>query len=106
MITKFKIYEGDSLPEVGDYVILNPDEIGDIAENKIGEVVHVTNKNYYYYYYIYYSHSTLKFTIEGKNYNVMFDISKNKNIIDKYFLAWSTDKDKLEMILQANKYNL
>jgi len=50
MITKFKIYEyygnGDSLPEVGDYVILNPDEVGDIAKNKIGKVVSIRCRSF------------------------------------------------------------
>jgi len=112
MITQFKIFEhydnNDRLPEVGDYVILNPEEYGEIANNTIGEVVEfLYMTDFRILYYVYYENNEdVDRTIYGKTYNVSFDLSRDITTMKDYILAWSSDKEKLELIIQANKYNL
>lgn len=97
----------DRLPEVGEYVILNPKEYGEIVNNVIGKIVHmIFGSDWSIYYYVDYGQN--RQNINGKSYDVMFDLSRDQSrtYMNDYILAWSKDKDKLEMILQTNKYNL
>lgn len=113
MITKFKIFEfydsNERLPEVGEYVILNPEQYGYGINNKIGEIVHMQyTTGHIIYYYILYNDSSQYSEINGKPYSIMFDLSRDQNVnpMKDYILAWSSDKDKLEMIVTSNNYNL
>jgi len=90
MITKFKIFETvNTRPTVGDYVILDSSiYIGDISKRTdIGKIGQITEET-----------------------KLRFIVNFGHRIIATYqldeFKYWSSDKKELELILQANKYNL
>ena len=113
MITKFKIY--DSLksrletkkpPKVDDYVIASgKDFTGDFyditrhyIDNTIGKILKITEHE-------------PKYLVEYPNLPPAFygEVTDNENQIAFFtteIIYWSDDKEKLEMILAANKYNL
>jgi len=99
MITKFKLYESinEGEPEIGDYVIIetDDDEFKHYSNNYIGEVVDIerkpnTKRDIYY--------------ILFKNFD---NRRSDREMIWRYEIKyWSKNKEELEPILQANKYNL
>lgn len=106
----FEHYDSDDrLPEVGEYVLLNPEEVGEIASNRIGEVVELLFlSDSRIMYYVYYEDYISDRTTDGKTYNVAFELSRDQSRtpMGQHVLAWSSDKEKLELIIQSNKYNL
>lgn len=99
MITKFKIYETNKTPQIGDYVILEPfglqsKEIVNFYVSHIGQIKDIETRS------------------NGeKVYNIIYDemipiqgtYDCNQFITDiKYFGS----KDEMDLLLQANKYNL
>ena len=91
MITQFKIFENVKKtpyagPYAGDYVIFNLTEFKDPESSIVAKVSTIPkNKKYPYF-------------VNWLNYGTAISLD---NIID-----WSSDKEELELKLQANKYNL
>ncbi len=90
MITKFKIFENinESEPKIGDYVICKTRSTDTIefkkyVDNNIGKIV----DNYLAYYYVKFKEKTYIFTIGN-------------------ILYWAKNKEDIEVLIQANKYNL
>jgi len=111
----YEHYDSKELPKEGDYVVLNPEELGKELEFRIGKIQHLKYSKYgAIYYYVYYDDG--KWTsnditkIENKPYNVCFDVDNNQSLaivpMEELILAWSSDKEKMEMFIQANKYNI
>jgi len=108
MITKFKIYESinDGEPEIGDYVICDPDfrNLFNFINNNIGQIIN-------------YPSTTDKYVIKYENvpesiYS-FFDvnISLSGHTYKRYFqrdeiIYWSKNKEDLEHLIQSKKYNL
>ena len=110
MITKFKIYEEINLnePEVGDYIIAESNDfltdINEFTKNRIGILYNIFKPLYA---------DDLSYTIIYDNIPKELDfyvfkvyddeaISMNREDI-KY---WSKNKEDLEKILIANKFNI
>jgi len=119
MITNFKIFEAITIltyPEIGDYVLLNPDVFDSnnfnrfriFIESNIGQIVnlHTYDKSY----------GIKDFSLGIKFENVPKILSAMcENFFDKNnirycdisnLLCWSKDKEELEIFIATKKYNL
>jgi hypothetical protein len=113
MITKFKIFETISTqPTLGDYVIIDgtgTDKYAaykDFVDNNVGKIIKVASE--------YHGSDGKIFTVK---YDNIPDILKFKNLnffytddtrkcTVQHFKYWSDDKEELESIIGAEKYNL
>jgi hypothetical protein len=89
MITKFKIYEtiNSEEPQIGDYVLMN------YFENDIGQIVDIVKAGLG--------------MITINKYVINFDNAGLKtNFIKNHIKYWSSNREDLELILNARKYNL
>jgi predicted nucleotide-binding protein (sugar kinase/HSP70/actin superfamily) len=110
MITKFKLYEQLKInePQIGDYVLC--DEVDseiirvDFIRNNIGKIVYDNFSKVYKYLVQYENVPELldSWFSDGNNINLKncrrMSISEIKN--------YSKNKEDLEVLIQANKYNL
>ena len=102
MITKFKIFENiDESPKVGDYVIF--ESYGDMI---IARIINIDND----FDINDEENNPFPYTVEWKA-DCVFNHKKSPesygdSISPDAIIEWSSDKEELEEILQANKYNL
>ena len=113
MITKFKIYEAinQGKPKVGDYVILNYSETNtnDIKkslfiDNSVGKIFRKEEEFFYVRYYNI-PEEILK-DFKYSDYSDGIRVGNSVFIHTDDILYWSEDKEELEVILTAKKYNL
>ena len=86
--------------KIGDYVIVDPSEFSNSKlreqlENVVGEVVNIEK--------------LASFPVEVKYSQYVRLNGQDKNIIPVTYnevIYWSEDKDELEVLIQAKKYNL
>lgn len=113
MIIKFKIFETVSTqPNLGDYVIIRdpfsqggPSEFFNFTGNNIGKIIKIGKEH---------GGTGKVFTVKYENIPERLSFSKlnffNKNnerdCTARDFTYWSEDKDELQVILDAEKYNL
>jgi hypothetical protein len=115
MITKFKLYENLKLPKMDDYVIcesnewlrmvpLNPDMVFEFHEYIHSHIGKIISEDFHtnsfeseenFRYLLQYDDGILKFLGRRKIW-----------ISNKYIKYWSKNKEELEAVLQAKKYNL
>ena len=111
MITNFKIFEevNEFELEIGDYVIAYPifavAEIGKLLNKEIGQLIKIIDKSDFIYEIKYFLNSEeLKFL-----HRQGFDTESNSVSVGMSLVEikhWSKNKEDLEQILTANKYNL
>ena len=104
MITKFKIYESinEGEPEIGDYVIIetNDDEFKHYSNKYIGKIIEIEkninpNPNF---------PNTKRdiFRVLFKDFD-----NKKREMIWRYEIKyWSKNKEELETLIAAKKYNI
>jgi len=106
MITKFKIYESinDGEPDIGDYVIIetNDEEYKHYSNKYIGKIIEIErNKN-----------PTPNFPNTKRDiFRILFEDfdtrRSDREIIWRYEIKyWSKNKEDLEPLIAAKKYNL
>jgi hypothetical protein len=106
MITKFKIFENinEGRPEIDDYVLLKyatyHNDMTNFLNNNIGKIIFIDDN---FCIIEYYNVPDL--------INHRFDYNKINNTYKKTFKTrfisyWSKNREDLEDILMANKYNL
>lgn len=116
MITKFRLYENLELPKVGDYVIcesnewlkklpLKPEnvmEFHDYIHNQIGKIISEdTHANSFE------SEENFRYLLHYDDDGILPFLGRHRFWISKkYIKYWSKNKEELDTILQANKYNL
>ena len=98
MITNFKIFENVSiLPKIGDYVLIKLDKsadknLKDFYNNHIGRIENLEGGGYTIIFDDYLTYNSKKFSTSNKSIN--------------NFEYWSSNKEELEAIMSARKYNL
>ena len=111
-----KKFETNNKPEIGDYVILNYNNMGmnvnNFLNNTIGEVAWISETKTWYS--IRYPKNIIPKNLDGffgniknsnvKNVNDMLIYDYDININD--ILEYSHTKEELELKLASNKYNL
>jgi len=113
MITKFKLFEtlNEGEPEVGDYVIVdmyNSDSdniIKDFRSNSIGLIWKKEDDDFLYIKYFNIPKNILKY-FYFSDYSDGLNIGNSIFINKKWIKYWSKDKEELEPIISAKKYNL
>ena len=92
-ITQNMIGSWTLTPEVGDYVICdstNFDSLKDLVKNNIGKLIQIE-----------------KVTHDDDNYYIKYTENENDIVFWRSeILYWSKNKEELEDILKAQKYNL
>ena len=97
MITQFKIYENNTEPQVGDYVMVNHDcanlgELQDFFKTAIGQLVEISN-----FYYVDFG-------------DIPTDVGAYLHSKEPFhrinMIIWGKSKKEVELIAQANKFNL
>ena len=103
MIINFKIFEAinKGKPEVGDWVICHnrgrSTNLEFSSENYIGKIIELKNKHF----------EEDMFLIKYENEDLPETLKKVPIYYsEKYIKYWSKNKEDLETILAANKYNL
>jgi hypothetical protein len=114
MITNFKIFETVSTqPNLGDYVILFPKNGSSealsvynkfISEN-VGEIVEIRREHggTGYIYFVKFENIPEILSFSHTNY---FRKNNTSDYTTQHFRYWSENKEELEAILSAEKYNL
>jgi len=101
MITQFKIFENESLPQIGDYVMVDPNCVGnnlrlsDFYESAIGKLTHIDIEQNLWYV-----------TFENVPPKLNVHILKKQPFRRRNIIVWGKTEEEVEMKKQANKYNL
>ena len=92
-----KTYESSISYSVGDYVIIQTENIPDFIENNIGQIIKIAN----------YNEISVKYeNIPIKYKSYYFTDNNERRFVNSQILHCSKNKEDLEHILTANKYNL
>ena len=110
MITNFKIFENICVqPKVGDYVMIKPEIYKDAFENvellykffdnQIGQIKKIL-KNH--------NNKKIEYVVDFENVpdELNFEPSDDFLFILDDFKCWSDNKEKLEIMINAKKYNV
>lgn len=101
-----KTYENiHNTPKVGDYAMVDSskfDELESFFNSEIGQITSISEPELKVNGYPYFV--TFKKTIPSSSFG--FSKEKIMTFKEKELLAWSNDIKDIEIIIQANKYNL
>lgn len=110
MIIKFKIFETISTqPNLGDYVIIDGadkyDEFNDFVKNNVGRIIKVGREH---------GGNGKVFTVKFENIPERLTYQKlnffytdgTRKCTAQHFKYWSDNKEELESLISAEKYNL
>lgn len=106
MITNFKIFEtiNEGDPKIGDYVLLKYDkfknDMTNFLNDHIGKIIFIDEKLYRIEYY------DVPDTINYRFHYYKTNNSYTKTIEKRYISYWSKNREELEELLAAEKYNL
>jgi hypothetical protein len=98
-----KLYENFNKPEIGDYVICrsfyNNKYLNIFLSENIGQIVIINDKSLYSYIVKYNSKDL-------KNLRTLFNNAGFRKFQENEILHFSKNKEDLELILSARKYNI
>jgi hypothetical protein len=103
MITEFRLYEmNENELEVGDYVICGSqlEDEYEFIKDKVGQIIKIDNTM---------AHNKFLITYNNIPDDIADGKIKNDNYIRfriNYILHYGKDKEKLELILKSNKFNI
>jgi len=105
MITNFKLYEklnDNGAPNIGDYVICSDHENNNhdnFFKNKIGKILNINYDKIY-------THAITYDNIPDRLYDNIIKGKRTIGVKRNNIIYWSENKEELEQMLQANKFNL
>ena len=113
MIIKFKIFEeiNDGKPQVGDYVIceeenFNKNPVKKYVNENIGKIIKIHSPNSILWFLIEYDIDFITCGFDIDKFQLEEDPIGCRNMNRDEIKYWSKDKEELESILSAKKYNL
>ena len=105
-------------PQIGEYAICDiaftsgqefREQMNNFVKNNIGKILEIDNihgKNFEKYYHIYYQNVPKEFS-RFFGWRQKYDFSEYfLNIHEDSIICHSIDKEKLELLIHTNKYNL
>lgn len=100
MITKFKIFEGISVPyKVGDFLLITLLSKGVTYKDVLVKIIKFVGSHF--------SGKDIHVQVLDTRIEKMFPKDKKVIIInDNYIKCWSSDRKELETLITLNKYNL
>jgi hypothetical protein len=110
MITKFKIFETiNGQPNQGDYVILDAEdkdkEFGEFVSNNVGKIIQIGREHggNGKVFLVKWENIPERLKYEQRNF---FYKDGTRECTAQHFKYWSDNKEELETLINAEKYNL